>query len=143
MLWIYSPTCQMGSRDSLLVKRRTRDRKVASSNPGRSGGRIFLSSINFECRLLFGVLSTPVLLHWHVKDPGHSAKNTGGRLHLHTHTSLTQRSRSELTMPLSRHSVKTYPETSSHATRKGTHGHSRLSSLSHCGLILALSLIHI
>ena len=31
-----------GSRDSLLVERRTRDGKVASSNPGRSGGRIFL-----------------------------------------------------------------------------------------------------
>ena len=38
------------------------------------------------------------------KDPGHSAKNAGGRLHLNTHTALTQRSRSELTMPLSRHS---------------------------------------
>ena len=40
-------------------------------------------------------------------------------------------------MPLSRHSVGTYQETSSHATRNGTLGHSRLSSLSHCGLILA------
>ena len=45
--------------------------------------------------------------------------------------------RSGLTMPLSRHSVGTYQETSSHATRQGTLGHSRLSSLSHCGLILA------
>ena len=40
-------------------------------------------------------------------------------------------------MPLSRHSVGTYQETSSHATHQGTIGHSRLSSLSHCGLILA------
>ena len=40
-------------------------------------------------------------------------------------------------MPLSRHSVGIYQETSSHATRKETVGHSRLSSLSHCGLILA------
>ena len=40
-------------------------------------------------------------------------------------------------MPLSRHSVGTYPEMSSHATRQGTLGHSRLSSLSHNGLILA------
>ena len=40
-------------------------------------------------------------------------------------------------MPLSRHSVGTYQEMSSHATRQGTLGHSRLSSLSHCGLILA------
>ena len=40
-------------------------------------------------------------------------------------------------MPLSRLSVETYQETSSHTTRQGTLGHSRLSSLSHCELILA------
>ena len=40
-------------------------------------------------------------------------------------------------MLLYRHSVGTYQETSSHATRQGTFSHSRLSSLSHCGLILA------
>ena len=40
-------------------------------------------------------------------------------------------------MPLSRLSVGTNEETSSHATRQGTLGHSRLSSLSHCRLILA------
>ena len=86
---------------------------------------------------LFRVRSTPVLPQWHVKDPGHSANSAGGRLHLNTHTPLTQQSRSGLTMALSRHSVGTYQETSSHATRQGTLGHSSLSSLSHCGLILA------
>ena len=40
-------------------------------------------------------------------------------------------------MPLWRHSVGTYQETSTHATRQGTLGHSRLISLSHSGLILA------
>ena len=45
----------------------------------------------------------PVLPHRHGKDPGHSAKSAGGRLHLNMHTSLTQRSRSGLTMALSRH----------------------------------------
>ena len=69
----------------------------------------------------------PVLPQWHVKDPGHSAKSAGGRLHLNTHTQLTQRSRSGLTMPLSRHTVGTYQETSSHATRQGKLGHNRLS----------------
>ena len=39
---------------------------------------------------------------------------------------------------LFRHGVGTHKETSSHATRQGALGHSRLSSLSHCGLILAL-----
>ena len=72
-------------------------------------------------------------------DPGHSAKRSGGRLHLNTQTPspLTNRSRSGLTIPLSRQSVGIYQETSSHATRQGMLGHSRLSLLSHCGLILA------
>ena len=48
----------------------------------------------------------PVLLQWHVKDSSLSAKNAGGRLHLNTHTPLTQRSRSGLTI-LSMHSVGT------------------------------------
>ena len=64
----------------------TRDRKAASSNSGRSGGRIFFCKVNFVCRLLFRVRSTPVLQQWHVKDPNHSAKSAGGRLHLNTHT---------------------------------------------------------
>ena len=38
------------SRDNLMVERRTRDRKVASSNPGRNSGKNFLlQSINFVC----------------------------------------------------------------------------------------------
>ena len=81
--------------------------------------------------------SHPVTPQWHVKDPSHSAENAGGRLQLNTQTPLTQRSRSGLTMPLSTYSVGTYPKTSSHATCQETFGHSRLSSLSHCGLILA------
>ena len=131
------PSSRLGSRASMLVERRTRDRKVASSNPGRSGGRIFFSRDNFVCWLLFGVRSTPELPQWHVKDSGHSTKRAGGRLHLDMHSPLTQRSRSGLTMPLSRHSAGTYQETNSHASRQGTLGYSRLSSLSHCGLILA------
>ena len=124
-----------GSQDSLLVERWTRDQKVVSSNPGRSSGRLFFSRVNFVCGLLFSVCFTPVLPQWHVKDPGNSAKSAVGRLHLNAYTSLTQRSRSGLTMPLSRHSVETYPETSSSC--HGTFGHSRLSSLGHCGMIVA------
>ena len=40
-------------------------------------------------------------------------------------------------MPLPRQSVGIYEETSAHLTRQGALGHGRLSSLSHCGLILA------
>ena len=78
-----------------------------------------------------------MLPQWHLKDPGHSAKSAGGRLRLNTQTPLTRQSRSELTVPLFRHSVGTYPETSSHATCQETFGHGRLSPLSHCGLIVA------
>ena len=80
---------------------------------------------------------TPMLLQWHVKDPSHFAKSAGGRLHLTMHAPLTQQSWSGLTMLLSRRSVSTCPETSSHTTCHGTLGHSHLSSLSHYGLILA------
>ena len=61
----------------------------------------------------------PRVLQWNVKDPGHSAKSAGGRLHLKTQTPLTQRSRTRLTMPLYGHSGGTYPETSSHITSRG------------------------
>ena len=72
-----------------------------------------------------------MLLQWHVKDPGHSAKCVDGSLHPNMHTRLTLRSRGGLSVPLSTHSVGTFLETSSHATRQGTSSHSRLSSLSH------------
>ena len=93
-----------------LLERRTRDRKVTCSDLGRSGLRIFFSRVNFLCSLLFGVRSSPVFQQEYVIDPGHSSKSAGGRLHLNMHTPLTQRSRSGLTMPLSRHSVGIYQE---------------------------------
>ena len=107
-----------GGRDSLLVEPRTSNPQVAGSNPGRSGGRNFFSRVNL-CWLLSGVRSTFVLPQWHVKDPCHSAKSAGDKLQVNTHTSLAQRSRSRLTMPLSGQSVGIYPETSLHATCHG------------------------
>ena len=89
----------------------TCDQKIASSNPGRSSRRIYFSRVNFVCWLLFCIHFTPVLPQWHVKDSGHSAKSAGGRLHLNTHTPLTQWSWGGLTKPLSRHSVGTCLET--------------------------------
>ena len=88
---------QEGSQDSLLVKRRTRDREVASLNLSRGGGRMFFSRVNFVCWLLLGVRSTTVLPQRHVKDPGHSAKSAGGRLHLNAHKPLIKRNQSGLT----------------------------------------------
>ena len=66
------------------------DQKVVSSNSGRGGGRVFFSRVKFVRWLLFSFCSTPRLSQWHVKDPGHSAKSAGGRLHLSTRTFLTQ-----------------------------------------------------
>ena len=103
----------MGAGVACRLERQTHDQKVASLNPGRSGGRIFFSRFSFVCWLLFGVHSNPILPQWHI-NPSHSAESAGGRLHLNMHTSLTQRSRSVLTMPLSRNSVGAFKETSSH-----------------------------
>ena len=44
-------------------------------------------------------------------------------------------------MPLSKQSAGTYQETSSHASRQETTGHSRLSSLNHCGLIVVKMIV--
>ena len=135
MFWVFSYIWH-GAGIACWLEHQTHDREIAGSNPSRSGEGIFFSRVNFVCWLLFGVRSNPVLPRWHVKDPGHPAKSAGGRLHLNTHTPLTQQSWSGLTMPLSRQSVGTYQETSSHGSRQGTLGHSHLSLLSHCGLIL-------
>ena len=120
---------------------------IATSKPSRSSGEFFSQKTTL-CADSYSV-SVPSPSYrsgtqkknqqQQQKKPGHSAKSAGGRLHLNTLTPLTQRSRSGLTMPLSRHNVETYPETSSHATCQGTFGHGRLSSVSYCGLILALT----
>ena len=47
---------------------------------------------------------------YHSKRPRSFCQSAGGRLHLNLHTPLTQRSRSGLTMPLSRHTVGNYQE---------------------------------
>ena len=85
---------------------------------------MFFSGVTLCANSYLVSVSPHVLPQWHVKDPGHSAKSAGGRLHLNKHTPLTQRSRIGLTMPLSSHSVGTYLDTSSHANCQGTFGHS-------------------
>ena len=46
-------TLLFGAGIAQWLERRTRDRKVAGSNPCWSGGRIFFSRVNFLCWLLF------------------------------------------------------------------------------------------
>ena len=43
-------------RGAHWLERRTRDRKVPGSSPGKSGGRIFFHRINFLCGFLFRCL---------------------------------------------------------------------------------------
>ena len=56
-----------------MIERRTHDREVVCSIPGRSSGRMFFSRVNFLCCFTFGVRSIPVLPQRHIKDPRQSA----------------------------------------------------------------------
>ena len=80
----------LGAGVACWLERQTHDQKVASSNPGRSGGRSIFSKVSFVHWLLFSVHNTLVLPQWHIKDPGHSAKSAGGTLNLNMHTPLTR-----------------------------------------------------
>ena len=76
----------------------------------------------------------PVLPQWHVKDPGHSARSAGGRLHtIHPWPNEVGVGWLCRFPGIVREPIR---ETSSHATCQRILGHSRLSSLSHYGLIL-------
>ena len=93
-----------------LVVERLRVRIPASAAGEFSSPELTLCADSYLCPF------HPVLPQWHVKDLGHSAKSAGSRLHPNAHAQpLTQQCRSGLTTPLSRHSLGTYPKTSSHA----------------------------
>ena len=134
--WINTSLYTMGSRDSLLVRVPDSWSKGCQFESWQERWKNFLLQSKLCVLTLIQCPFHPLVTTVARKSPGHTAITAGGRLHLNTHTSLSQRSQSGLTMPLSRHSVGTYQETSSHATRQGALGYSRISSLSHCGLIL-------
>ena len=70
------------------LERRTRDRKVAGSNPCRSGGRIFFSRVNFLCWLLFRYPFHPCVTAVARKRPRSFCRSAGGMLQLNTHNTL-------------------------------------------------------
>ena len=105
----------------MSVEHQICDRKAASLNFGKSGGRMFFSRV--VCRLLFSAFH-PRVIAVERKRPRSFCQRCRWRLHLNTHTPLIQQSRSGLTMPLFKHSVGTYPETNSCATHHGTLGQS-------------------
>ena len=84
--------------------------------PAGAAGECSSPALTLCADSLFGARSTPALPQWHVKDPDHSAKSAGSRLHLNTHTPLSQRSQSGLT----KHSVGIYQEVSTHNSSRNT-----------------------
>ena len=97
----------------------------------KSGWRIFFSRVNFLCWLLFSVRSSSsALLQWHIKDHDHSAKvQMASYTWTRIHTWPSKVCPCIVWEPIR--------ETSPHAPRWGILSHRCLSSLSHCGLILA------
>ena len=82
LTWDYRSDKQ-GSGDGLVVH----DEKVAGSSPGRSGGRIFFSRVNFLCRLLFRYPLHPRVTAVARKRPlSFCQKRRWRRLQLNTHT---------------------------------------------------------
>ena len=96
-----------GSWDSLLVEHQTWDWKVASSNPGRSDGGIFLFKVNCVVTLI-RCLFHPCITAVAHKRPLSFCQKCRWQVTPNTHTPLTQWSQGGLTMPLCRHSVGTY-----------------------------------
>ena len=54
--------------------------------PAAAAGEFSSPGSTFCADSDFGIRSTPVLSLQHVEDPGHFAKNAGGRLQLNKHT---------------------------------------------------------
>ena len=75
----------IGAGIAQWLERRTRDRKVAGSNPCRSGGSIFFSRVNFLCWLLFPYPFHPRVTAVARKRSRSFCQNAGSRLQLNTH----------------------------------------------------------
>ena len=101
-----------GRQRAELVIERLRVRIPAGAGSGFSSPEFILLSVLTLIRCPFN----PVLKQWHVKAPGQSGQNVGGRLHVNTHTPLIQRSGSWLTLLCRRSVWEPIRETSSHAT---------------------------
>ena len=125
-LYIRGPGWLVGKSAGLVIER------LRVRIPAEAAGEFSSPEFTLRADSYSVSVPTPAWPQWHAKDLGHSAKSASGRLHLNTHAPWIQRSRTGLTMPLSRQSVDTYPETSSHATCHEAFEHSRLSSLNHC-----------
>ena len=117
------------------VEQQTCNWKIMSSNPGKSGQRIFCSRVKFLCWLLFSVCSTPCYQSgmWKIWVILQRVQVTGSIL-----TSIQPRPSEVRVGGLCCPGVEWEPirEMSPHTTQQATHRHSHLNSLSHCGPIL-------
>ena len=93
-----------------------------------------VSSPEFVCWCSFSVCFTPMLLQWHVKDPGHSAKKCWWQVTAkHAYTlDPTKLEWADYAAVWDRIRKSAHTQLC-----QGTLGRSCLSLLSHCGLILA------
>ena len=110
-------------RTAPLVECWTHDQKVVSLSTGGQNGRIFLSRINCLCRPLFRPRVTTVA-HNRLWSLCQKCRCQVTPHHAYTHDP-------------TKAAWELIRETSSQATHQGTPSHSHLSSMSHCGLILA------
>ena len=137
-LWPFQTSQPLGFNESLFVGAGLVIERLRARIPAGAVGELSSPGLTFSADSYSVSVPPPCYRSGKLKTPVILPKmQVAARSHLNTHTSLTQRSRSGLTVPLCRHCVGTYQETSSHSTRQGTFSHSRLSSLSHYGLILA------
>ena len=74
--------------------------------PTGAAGELFSPELT-SCADSYSVSFSPLVIAMARERPRYSAKSAGSKFHLNTHTPLTQRSWSGLTMP-SRHRVGTY-----------------------------------
>ena len=127
----------LGAGVACWLECRTRDRKVCQFESRQERRDDFLLRSQLCVLILFRCPFHPRVTAVARKRPRSFCKKCRWRVTPKHAYTLTHRSRSGLTMPLSRQSVGIYQEASSHATRQGTLDHSRLNSLNHCGLMVA------
>ena len=127
-----APHGGQGAGIACWLECRTRDRKVTSSNPGRSGWR-FSSPESTLCADSYSVsVPSPRVTEVARKRPLSFCQKCGWQV-TPKHAYTLDPSTSEWADYAA---VGVHQETISHTTSKGTLGYSRLSSMSHRGLTL-------
>ena len=119
--WVTNTVTDSGSRDSSLVRAPDSSSKGCGFESRQERRENFLLQSQLCALTLFRCLFHSRVTAVARERPRSFCQKCMWQItSKHTRTPLTQRSRSELAVPLSRYRVGTYPETSSHATCRGT-----------------------